>query len=241
MVDLPTSGPIYNVFFLILLSGGSNGGEFFIRTLEVGHGQQQRSVEYGIHASVMISDHPTSSIPTKPSKIQTRPKRFNRHNQKITGNGRQIVPGFEDKNGTTITGSPGGSVTLSCNIFMLQDYTVSWVHRTRVETNPDTGADGAWRKDGDYQLDLLTIGNSTYTSDHRISSYFRHPSDWGLRIVSLRPEDAGIYICQLSTFPARTRIVYLEIQGIVFSKRYICIIEKSINIDSFMHVNIQLE
>ena len=157
---------------------------------------------YGIRATFMISPYPTSSVSVIPRKFQTRPKRFNRGNRKITGKGRYVAPQFEDKNRTTVIGSPGGSVTLSCNIFMLQDYTVSWVHRTPS------------KKDGrEYILDLLTIGNSTYTSDDRISSSFRHPSDWGLKINNLIPSDAGVYLCQLSTFPARVRLVFLEIQG----------------------------
>jgi hypothetical protein len=90
---------------------------------------------------------------------------------------------------------------------MLQDLTVSWLHRTIAENNNEE------REDGKYRLDLLTIGNSTYTSDDRISASFRHPSDWGLKIDNLNPSDAGMYLCQLSTFPARARFVFLEIQG----------------------------
>ena len=163
---------------------------------------------YGIHASLMISPYPTSSMVDIPQTIQARSKRFPRMNGKTLGKGRQIVPQFEDKNGTTVIGSPGGSITLSCNIFMLQDYTVSWVHRTPTKNN-----DVKERSDGKYNLDLLTIGNSTYTSDHRISSVFLHPSNWGLKIDNLKPSDAGMYLCQLSTFPARARFVFLEIQG----------------------------
>ena len=37
----------------------------------------------------------------------------------------RIRPQFEDANLTTVIGEPGGTVTLDCNIFMLQDHTVS--------------------------------------------------------------------------------------------------------------------
>ena len=40
-------------------------------------------------------------------------------------NGGAILPEFEEENTTTVVGSPGGTVTLDCNIFMLQDFTVS--------------------------------------------------------------------------------------------------------------------
>jgi len=109
---------------------------------------------------------------------------------------RAIMPEFEDENRTTVIGAPGGTVTLNCNIFMLQDFTVSWAHKTK-----------------DRGLDLLTIGNSTYTLEPRISSQFLHPSNWALRVTDLRPSDAGTYICQLSTFPTRVRMVILEIRG----------------------------
>ena len=41
------------------------------------------------------------------------------------GRGGAILPEFEEENTTTVVGSPGGTVTLDCNIFMLQDFTVS--------------------------------------------------------------------------------------------------------------------
>ncbi|CAB4065191.1 unnamed protein product [Lepeophtheirus salmonis] len=62
-------------------------------------------------------------------------------------------------------------------------------------------------------LDLLTTGNSTYTLEPRISSNFAHPSNWRLKITDLKPEDAGAYLCQISTFPPKVKVVYLEIHG----------------------------
>ncbi len=43
--------------------------------------------------------------------------------------------------------------------------------------------------------------------------FYRYPYNWGLRITNLKPTDAGTYLCQLSTFPPKVRIVYLEIHG----------------------------
>lgn len=45
-----------------------------------------------------------------------------------------IEPDFEDANGTVVVGKPGGSVTLDCNIFMLQDHTVSFIHSKTLKT-----------------------------------------------------------------------------------------------------------
>jgi len=39
-----------------------------------------------------------------------------------------VRPMFEDANGTVVVGEPGGSVTLDCRIFMLQDHTVSEIN-----------------------------------------------------------------------------------------------------------------
>lgn len=107
----------------------------------------------------------------------------------------RIQPKFEDENGTTVSGKIGDSVDLDCNIFMLQDYTVSWAHRS-----------GA-------RLDILTIGNMSYTLEPRFSPRFGHPGNWGLRIVDLRPSDAGVYLCQISTFPTKVNVVNLKVTG----------------------------
>ena len=206
---------IYSCAFLVVLTGNQMGIFSMKNAQEENENHVSRKLNikpssYGIHASFMISPYPTSSMLDIPHDIQTRPKRFPRVNRKPSASkGRKVVPQFEDANGTTVIGSPGGSITLSCNIFMLQDLTVSWLHRTIVENNNENDE----REDGKYRLDLLTIGNSTYTSDDRISASFRHPSDWGLKIDNLNPSDAGMYLCQLSTFPARARFVFLEIQG----------------------------
>ena len=91
-------------------------------------------------------------------------------------------------------------------------FQVSWVHIPRAGlTAPENNHEPTSNKK---KLDLLTIGNSTYTLDPRVEARFAHPSNWGLRIRDLRPSDAGQYLCQISTFPVESvRVVNLEIVG----------------------------
>ena len=204
---------VYKCLIILILTGNQKG-MFSLKNEQLknenGQVEKRSKSDFGIHASLMISPYPTSSVLDIPHMLPPRPKRITRPNRKTTRKGRKVVPQFEDVNGTTVIGSPGGRITLNCNIFMLQDYTVSWVHRTIAEHDDDPTDQ---RSDKKYRLDLLTIGNSTYTSDDRISANFRHPSNWGLTINNLTPDDAGMYLCQLSTFPARALFVFLEIQG----------------------------
>ena len=122
---------IYNCAFLIVLTANQMGIFSMKNTEEEDGNHVSRKLNikppsYGIHASFKISSYPTSSTLDIPHAIQTRPKRFPRVNRKPSASkGRKVVPQFEDANGTTVIGSPGGSITISCNIFMLQDFTVS--------------------------------------------------------------------------------------------------------------------
>ena len=60
---------------------------------------------------------------------------------------------------------------------------------------------------------LCTIPN------FRFSPRFGHPGNWGLRIVDLRPSDAGVYLCQISTFPTKVNVVNLKVTGRIYSAR----------------------
>ena len=51
----------------------------------------------------------------------------------------RIQPNFEDENSTTVSGKIGESVDLDCNIFMLQDYTVSPTLGTQILLNTGMG------------------------------------------------------------------------------------------------------
>ncbi|XP_015044394.2 protein CEPU-1 [Drosophila pseudoobscura] len=83
------------------------------------------------------------------------------------------------KNVTSLVGKTGH---LNCRIKNLGNKTVSWIrHR---------------------DLHLLTVSESTYTSDQRFTSiYNKQTGDWSLQIMFAQIRDSGIYECQVSTTP----------------------------------------
>ncbi|XP_034240173.1 uncharacterized protein LOC117644670 [Thrips palmi] len=103
-------------------------------------------------------------------------------------------PYFEDGAGPhNATARVGSAVTLNCRVGMLQDKTVTWVHRR-----------------GD-QMHLLTVGGATYSSDQRLALRFRYPNDWRLEISPVTLRDQGRYECQVTTHPLLARIVNLRV------------------------------
>ncbi|XP_039498999.1 uncharacterized protein LOC120456312 isoform X1 [Drosophila santomea] len=84
---------------------------------------------------------------------------------------------------------------LNCRVGMLKDKTVMWVRRTAEKVS------------------LLTVGNVTYSGDPRIRVKFQYPNNWRLLINPTQTEDAGVYMCQVSTHPPRvftTNLTILE-------------------------------
>ncbi|XP_046801604.1 serine-rich adhesin for platelets [Lucilia cuprina] len=117
-----------------------------------------------------------------------RPRIFrNKHHHE-----RHWGPFFEEPLNSTTSGD--NSITtahlyteavLNCRVGMLKDKTVMWVRRTSEKVS------------------LLTVGNVTYSSDPRIRVKFQYPNNWRLLINPTQWDDAGIYMCQVSTHPPR--------------------------------------
>ncbi|XP_045484343.1 uncharacterized protein LOC111000885 isoform X1 [Pieris rapae] len=111
---------------------------------------------------------------------------------------RKYGPTFEDVpvgNVTKITVQLGEDAHLNCRISLLQDKTVSWVRRRGKDEIPE----------------LLTVGAVTYAADNRVTVARRYPGNWKLLVREVKPEDEGVYECQISTHPPRVSRTYLHI------------------------------
>ncbi|XP_036340716.1 uncharacterized protein LOC118750087 [Rhagoletis pomonella] len=108
-------------------------------------------------------------------------------------------PFFEEPPNSTAAGENSISAhlfteaALNCRVGMLKDKTVMWVRRTTEKVS------------------LLTVGNITYSGDPRIRVKFQYPNNWRLLINPTHREDAGVYMCQVSTHPPRVFTTNLTI------------------------------
>ncbi|XP_026474365.1 zwei Ig domain protein zig-8-like [Ctenocephalides felis] len=82
---------------------------------------------------------------------------------------------------------------LNCRVGMLRDKTVTWLRRMHDK------------------VALLTVGETTYTGDLRLSVKFQYPNNWKLIIKGIKLEDAGLYMCQVSTYPPRVLITNVTV------------------------------
>jgi len=101
---------------------------------------------------------------------------------------------FLDENGTTVSVRDGHSTILNCNVYLRHDKTVSWLRHK------------------DDTIELLTVGDSTYTGDPRINVSFQYPNNWRLNISDIVKSDSGVYLCQISTFPPKALFVNLKVE-----------------------------
>ncbi|KAF2360829.1 Immunoglobulin V-set domain [Trinorchestia longiramus] len=102
---------------------------------------------------------------------------------------------FKTRNNSIVSVQAGSAATLPCSISKVHDTeTVSWIRR--------------------HDSHLLSLNDRTYSSDGRISAV--HDPDlqtWTLTIQPVRPADAGVYACQLSSHPPsaiQTKLVVLQ-------------------------------
>lgn len=79
------------------------------------------------------------------------------------------------------------------------------------------------------KVSLLTVGNVTYSGDPRIGVKFQYPNNWRLHINPIKQEDAGLYMCQVSTHPPRVFATNLTVLGKFFLLiLYVCTIVYSL-------------
>lgn len=72
-------------------------------------------------------------------------------------------------------------------------------------------------KHSDDSVQLLTVGNGTYSGDNRFAITWRYPGNWTLQISSVELHDAGCYQCQVNTHPPIGLFVHLLVQGKFYS------------------------
>ena len=65
----------------------------------------------------------------------------------------------------------------------------------------------------DSSLDLLTVGNLTFSGDERYSILHQPPNNWVLVIDNVNMADTGIYICTVQTFPQQNIMVKVVVLG----------------------------
>ena len=65
----------------------------------------------------------------------------------------------------------------------------------------------------DSSLDLLTVGNLTFSGDERYSILHQHPNNWVLVIDTVNMADTGRYICTVQTFPQQNIMVKVVVLG----------------------------
>lgn len=71
----------------------------------------------------------------------------------------------------------------------------------------------SWVKRRGEELNLITFGRHTYSSDSRYSLEYQAPNDWQLLIQYANERDEGHYECQVSAHPPLVLLVYLTVVG----------------------------
>ena len=70
---------------------------------------------------------------------------------------------------------------------------------------------------------LLTVERDTFIGDNRFEALHLAASDtWTLHIRNVRPDDAGVYECQVSSEPKTSQLFTLHIisESFAYSKRF---------------------
>ena len=85
----------------------------------------------------------------------------------------------------------------------------------------------SWSVSRETSLDLLTVGNLTFSGDLRHSILRQRHNDWVLVIQNVNMEDSGTYICTIHTYPLQNIMVNVNVLGrywykFNFESKYIC-------------------
>jgi len=112
-----------------------------------------------------------------------------------------LAPSINAEGSPNTTVALGKTALLTCRIRGMTNRTVAWIRHS--------------------DLNLLTVGTGTYTSDARFSaaSTLLTPevgadellTDWSLQIQSVRASDEGVYECQVGTTPHINRFIHLTV------------------------------
>ncbi|KAK4885615.1 hypothetical protein RN001_001886 [Aquatica leii] len=99
---------------------------------------------------------------------------------------------FLSPNYTIVQAQVGTTAVLHCEVVDIGESTVSWIRK--------------------HDYHLLTVGLQTYSSDKRFfTSTGKNGQDWCLHIRYSELKDSGLYECQVTTHPASSLFVELQL------------------------------
>ena len=66
--------------------------------------------------------------------------------------------------------------------------------------------------------------------------YFRYPNNWRLNVTDVDKSDAGLYICQISSFPPKVLVKHLQVDGKCIENDIYCTVHVAVmNKDVKLH------
>ena len=71
----------------------------------------------------------------------------------------------------------------------------------------------SWSVSRGNTLDLFTVGNMTFSGDHKYSILHQKLNNWVLVIKEVDMLDKGKYICTSQTFPEQSLSVFVRVHG----------------------------
>jgi len=103
-----------------------------------------------------------------------------------------ISPYIDVSNSPNVTVALGKTALLTCRVKALSDRTVAWIRHS--------------------DLNLLTVGNGTYTKDARFAASVPTSGDsWSLQIRNVQLKDQGVYECQIGITPHISHFIHLSV------------------------------